>query len=101
MIDKIALDEKEDEDDGKTAEEIRKEMEAKEMKAQAQILEMVGDLHYADEKPPDNVLFICKLNPVTTSEVSRILFLFFKINYFVVFVGLGDYFFSFWYYCRM
>lgn len=82
MIDKIALDEREDEDDGKTAEEIRKEMEAKEMKAQAQILEMVGDLHYADEKPPDNVLFVCKLNPVTTSEVSHI-FVFCPFNFFI------------------
>jgi peptidyl-prolyl cis-trans isomerase-like 4 len=57
------------EDDGKTVEELKAEMEEKEMKAQAQILEMVGDLHYADEKPPDNVLFVCKLNPVTTDEV--------------------------------
>lgn len=72
LTDKIALDEKVDENEGKTEEEIRKEMEEKEMKAQAQILEMVGDLHYADEKPPDNVLFVCKLNPVTTSEVGHI-----------------------------
>ena len=45
------------------------EMEEKEMKSHAQILEMVGDLRYADERPPDNVLFVCKLNPVTTDEV--------------------------------
>jgi peptidyl-prolyl cis-trans isomerase-like 4 len=74
ITDKIALDEKEDDDEGKTAEEIKKEMEEKEAKAQAQILEMVGDLHYADEKPPDNVLFVCKLNPVTTSEDLEIIF---------------------------
>lgn len=66
----MALDERVDEDEGKTAEELKTEMEAKEMRAQAQILEMVGDLHYADEKPPDNVLFVCKLNPVTTDEVN-------------------------------
>uniref|UniRef100_A0A7E4WAE7 Peptidyl-prolyl cis-trans isomerase n=1 Tax=Panagrellus redivivus TaxID=6233 RepID=A0A7E4WAE7_PANRE len=71
---KIALDEKVNEDEGKTAEEIKKEMEQKEMHAQAQILEMIGDLHYADEKPPDNVLFVCKLNPVTTSEDLEIIF---------------------------
>jgi len=65
----MALDESVNEDEGKTAEEIQKEMEEKEMRAQAQILEMVGDLHYAEEKPPDNVLFVCKLNPVTTDEV--------------------------------
>uniref|UniRef100_A0AC34QAW2 Peptidyl-prolyl cis-trans isomerase n=1 Tax=Panagrolaimus sp. JU765 TaxID=591449 RepID=A0AC34QAW2_9BILA len=71
---KIALDEKLDEDEGKTAEEIKKELEQKEMRAQAQILEIVGDLHYADEKPPDNVLFVCKLNPVTTSEDLEMIF---------------------------
>ncbi len=30
------------------------------------MLEMIGDLPEADAKPPSNVLFICKLNPVTT-----------------------------------
>jgi peptidyl-prolyl cis-trans isomerase-like 4 len=28
----------------------------------------------ADVKPPDNVLFVCKLNPVTTSEDLEIIF---------------------------
>lgn len=70
----IALDETLDENEGKTVEEIRKEMEAKDMAAQAQILEMVGDLRYAEEKPPDNVLFVCKLNPVTTDEDLEIIF---------------------------
>lgn len=28
----------------------------------------------ADIKPPDNVLFVCKLNPVTTSEDLEIIF---------------------------
>jgi hypothetical protein len=31
---------------------------------------MIGDLPEADAKPPSNVLFICKLNPVTT-EVGQ------------------------------
>lgn len=34
----------------------------------------VGDLHHADEAPPDNVLFVCKLNPVTTDEDLEIIF---------------------------
>uniref|UniRef100_A0A1I8EM54 Peptidyl-prolyl cis-trans isomerase n=2 Tax=Wuchereria bancrofti TaxID=6293 RepID=A0A1I8EM54_WUCBA len=70
----IALDQSLNEEEGKTEEEIQKEIEAKDMAAQAQILEMVGDLHYADEKPPDNVLFVCKLNPVTTDEDLEIIF---------------------------
>lgn len=38
---------------------------------QAVVLEMIGDLPEADVKPPSNVLFICKLNPVTT-EVGEV-----------------------------
>ncbi|VDK59339.1 unnamed protein product [Cylicostephanus goldi] len=44
------------------------------MAEQAQILEMVGDLRSADEAPPENVLFVCKLNPVTTDEDLEIIF---------------------------
>ncbi|VDO52470.1 unnamed protein product [Onchocerca flexuosa] len=73
-VSQIALDQFLNEEEGKTEEEIQKEIEAKDMAAQAQILEMVGDLHYADEKPPDNVLFVCKLNPVTTDEDLEIIF---------------------------
>ncbi|KAK6105225.1 Cyclophilin type peptidyl-prolyl cis-trans isomerase/CLD family protein [Brugia pahangi] len=73
-VSQIALDQLLNEEEGKTEEEIQKEIEAKDMAAQAQILEMVGDLHYADEKPPDNVLFVCKLNPVTTDEDLEIIF---------------------------
>ena len=35
---------------------------------------MVGDIPDADAKPPENVLFVCKLNPVTTSEDLEIIF---------------------------
>ncbi|KAI9222641.1 cyclophilin-like domain-containing protein [Blastocladiella britannica] len=31
-------------------------------------LELLGDLPFADIKPPENVLFVCKLNPVTRDE---------------------------------
>lgn len=30
----------------------------------AVVLEMIGDLPEADSKPPTNMLFVCKLNPV-------------------------------------
>jgi peptidyl-prolyl cis-trans isomerase-like 4 len=43
-------------------EKLRREREAR---AQALTLEMVGDLPFAEVKPPENVLFVCKLNPVT------------------------------------
>ena len=40
----------------------------------AVVLEMIGDIPDADVKPPDEVLFICKLNPVTTSEDLELIF---------------------------
>lgn len=50
-----------------TAEEARREKlrREREARAQALTLEIVGDLPYAEVKPPENVLFVCKLNPVT------------------------------------
>merc|ERR1712083_738131 len=38
------------------------------------ILEMIGDLPEADCAPPENVLFVCKLNPVTTDDDLEIIF---------------------------
>lgn len=47
---------------------------AREAKAQATILEIVGDLPDAEMAPPENVLFVCKLNPVTTDADLEIIF---------------------------
>ena len=41
---------------------------------QAVVLEMIGDLPEAEAKPPSNVLFVCKLNPVTSEEDLEIIF---------------------------
>ena len=60
---RIADDEDLDDDmDEEAMETLRREREAR---AQALTLEMVGDLPFAEVKPPENVLFVCKLNPVT------------------------------------
>ncbi|KAI9855825.1 MAG: Peptidyl-prolyl cis-trans isomerase cyp6 [Vezdaea acicularis] len=48
-------------------EKLRREAEAR---AQALTLEIVGDLPYAEVKPPENILFVCKLNPVTEGQKS-------------------------------
>jgi peptidyl-prolyl cis-trans isomerase-like 4 len=37
-------------------------------------LEIVGDLPDADMAPPENVLFVCKLNPVTSDDDLEIIF---------------------------
>lgn len=55
-------------------EEIEKRRLAREAKAQALTLEMVGDLPFAEVKPPENVLFVCKLNPVTRDEDLELIF---------------------------
>ena len=89
----IAFDELFDEDriQGKTDTEIKDYIEEKEAQARAQILELIGDLpevrwHFdcftwsilssrqADIKPPENVLFVCKLNQVTTDEDLETIF---------------------------
>ena len=62
----IADDEELDENiDEEAVEKLRREREAR---AQALTLEMVGDLPFAEVKPPENVLFVCKLNPVTQGK---------------------------------
>ena len=37
-------------------------------------LEIIGDLPDADARPPENVLFICKMNKVTNSEALELIF---------------------------
>ncbi|XP_063607378.1 peptidyl-prolyl cis-trans isomerase sig-7-like [Penaeus indicus] len=79
--DYIAADEAIDDNEGKSMEEIQEEIAQREAKARSTILEMVGDLPDSDMAPPENVLFVCKLNPVTTSEDLEIIFSRFgKIN---------------------
>lgn len=57
-----------------TAEEIVEMQKDKEAKARATILEIVGDIPDADIAPPENVLFVCKLNPVTNDDDLEIIF---------------------------
>jgi len=65
-----------DEDDLSDAAKEALELEAKrkEAKSRAVVLEMLGDIHSADAKPPENVLFVCKLNPVTSDEDLELIF---------------------------
>ncbi|CCA71696.1 related to Multidomain cyclophilin type peptidyl-prolyl cis-trans isomerase [Serendipita indica DSM 11827] len=53
------------------AERLRRKRAAE---ASALTLEMVGDLPFANVRPPENVLFVCKLNPVTTDEDLELIF---------------------------
>lgn len=62
------LAENDEESEEAEREKLRREREAR---AQALTLEIVGDLPYAEVKPPENVLFVCKLNPVTEGWLLR------------------------------
>lgn len=55
-------------------EELEEMIQQKDAKARATILEMIGDLPDADIAPPENVLFVCKLNPVTSDDDLEIIF---------------------------
>ena len=79
--DRIGVEEAVDETEGKPLDVIEEELEEKEAKARATILEMIGDLPDADMAPPENVLFVCKLNPVTRDDDLEVIFSRFgKIN---------------------
>ncbi|KUI72525.1 Peptidyl-prolyl cis-trans isomerase-like 4 [Cytospora mali] len=65
------LDHEQDEEAAERAEKARREREAR---AQALTLEMMGDLPFAEVKPPENVLFVCKLNPVTVDSDLELIF---------------------------
>lgn len=74
MSDRIGADEAVDDTGGMTVEEIIEMQKNKEAKARATILEIVGDIPDADIAPPENVLFVCKLNPVTNDDDLEIIF---------------------------
>lgn len=57
-----------------TTEEILEMQKDKEAKTRATILEIVGDIPDAEVAPPENVLFVCKLNPVTNDDDLEIIF---------------------------
>lgn len=71
---RIGADEDIDDTAGKTEQEIQEMLQEREAKARATILEIVGDLPDADVAPPENVLFVCKLNPVTCDDDLEIIF---------------------------
>ncbi|GAX85095.1 hypothetical protein CEUSTIGMA_g12515.t1 [Chlamydomonas eustigma] len=60
--------------DTRPIEEVEQEGRRAEAHNRAVVLEMIGDLPEADAAPPSNMLFVCKLNPVTTEEDLEIIF---------------------------
>ncbi|KHF97511.1 PCMP-E23: Pentatricopeptide repeat-containing protein [Gossypium arboreum] len=56
------------------ASELEEVLRAKDAHSSAVVLESVGDIPDAEIKPPENVLFVCKLNPVTEDEDLHTIF---------------------------
>ncbi|KAL3643149.1 cytochrome P450 monooxygenase 59 [Castilleja foliolosa] len=54
--------------------ELEEVLRAKDAHSRAVVLETIGDIPEAEVKPPDNVLFVCKLNPVTEDEDLHTIF---------------------------
>lgn len=70
----VMIADDEDLDNGMDEEALEKLRREREARAQALTLEMVGDLPFAEVKPPENILFVCKLNPVTADEDLELIF---------------------------
>ncbi len=74
MIKKGRIGEDDEEDEDLDPEELDRRTRKRETEARALTLEMVGDLPFAEVKPPENVLFVCKLNHVTKDEDLELIF---------------------------
>ncbi|KAK9275091.1 hypothetical protein L1049_022350 [Liquidambar formosana] len=61
-------------DDQLDAAELEEVIRTKEAHSSAVVLESIGDIPDAEIKPPENVLFVCKLNPVTEDEDLHTIF---------------------------
>jgi peptidyl-prolyl cis-trans isomerase-like 4 len=60
--------------DTETEEKVKEKLQEHEARNRALVLEMFEDLPDADIKPPENVLFVCKLNPVTQDDDLELIF---------------------------
>lgn len=56
------------------ADQLEEMIRAKTAHSSAVVLETIGDIPEAEIKPPDNVLFVCKLNPITEDEDLNTIF---------------------------
>ncbi|ONH67056.1 Peptidyl-prolyl cis-trans isomerase-like 4 [Cyberlindnera fabianii] len=63
-----------DEDQSPLTEEQIKLNQQRDAESKALTLELIGDLPSAEVKPMENVLFVCKLNPVTQDEDLETIF---------------------------
>ena len=62
------------EEDQEKLRQQEEESQQREDKSRARVLEMLGDLPDAEIKAPEDVLFVCKLNPITEDEDLELIF---------------------------
>ncbi|KAF8963992.1 Peptidyl-prolyl cis-trans isomerase cyp6 [Entomortierella lignicola] len=74
MLDTVRIADDEELESGLAPEDEERIKRQKEAQARALTLEMVGDLPFAEIKPPENVLFVAQLNPATRSEDLELIF---------------------------
>ncbi|XP_065217928.1 peptidyl-prolyl cis-trans isomerase sig-7 [Planococcus citri] len=74
QTDRLAADEEIFDDANISMAEVEEMKAEQEAEARATILEIVGDIPDKDIAPPENVLFVCKLNPLTTDEDLEMIF---------------------------
>jgi len=75
LVPRLGIDEDPDKElEGKDTEELELLHKRKEAQSRAVVLEMIGDIPDAEMKPPENVLFVCKLNPVTRDDDLELIF---------------------------
>jgi len=61
-------------DDMLNSAEQQEQLQQKEEKSRAIVLEMLGDLPSAEVKLPETILFVCQLNPITQEEDLELIF---------------------------
>lgn len=74
MMKRGRIGEQDEEEQDLDPEELDRRTRQREAEARALTLEMVGDLPFAEVKPPENVLFVCKLNHVTKDDDLELIF---------------------------
>jgi peptidyl-prolyl cis-trans isomerase-like 4 len=64
----------EPQDNDRSEAELEESIKRKEARSRAIVLEMTGDIPDVEVKPPEEVLFVCKLNSVTTDADLELIF---------------------------
>jgi peptidyl-prolyl cis-trans isomerase-like 4 len=71
---RIGFDEQVEDESTLEPDDLDRRRRAREAEAAALALETIGDLPSAHVRPPENILFVCKLNPITGADDLELIF---------------------------